>query len=286
MDDLNATINGIFQGCIDIHVHASPDAGAARRFDIVDLATNARDAGMRAFVFKSHEYPTLPPSYVVNRLVPGIEVYGSLVLNDPVGGLNPHAVEVAAKIGAKKVWMPTFSAHHWATTRLGRVSGIRVIDADNKLLPSVHDILDIIQQHGLALGTGHLSVEEQDVLTVETRRRQIRTCITHADLLIPVEWQKEFARRGAFLEHAFVQCVSAGTPVAAQMPIVSVGEMAEVVKATTPAVNILSTDLGQAFNPAPPEGMRMFVARLLGEGIPPGDIERMVKNNPAALLAV
>jgi hypothetical protein len=47
---------------------------------------------------------------------------------------------------------------------------------------------------------------------------------------------------------------------------------------------IISTDLGQYYNPSPAEGMRMFIAVLYKNGISAPDIEFMAKKNPAKLL--
>jgi predicted TIM-barrel fold metal-dependent hydrolase len=49
---------------------------------------------------------------------------------------------------------------------------------------------------------------------------------------------------------------------------------------------IMSTDLGQYYNPPPAEGMRMFIALLLKNGISEREIELMAKKNPAKLLDI
>jgi len=48
----------------------------------------------------------------------------------------------------------------------------------------------------------------------------------------------------------------------------------------------MSTDLGQYYNPTPAEGMRMFMALLLKNGISEREIEYMAKENPAKLLGL
>ncbi len=276
--EFTATVDAILRGAIDIHVHAAPDAGSPRRHDIVDLASAARDLGMGGFIFKSHEYPTSPVAYVVNRMVPGIEVFGSVTLNESVGGLNPRAVEVAAGVGARKVWMPTFTADHWSRERYGR-PGITVLNETGKLRPAVLDILDIIQHRSLVLGTGHLSVEEQDALVGESCRRGIPTVVTHADMWIPIDWQQELARRGAFIEHAYVVCTyHVGTH--------TVESLATAIRAVGADQCVLSTDLGQAINPSPPEGFRTFIAQLLHGGLSEGDLGRMARDNPRQLLGL
>src|SRR5690349_21464999 len=126
---LNDTIDGLWQGSIDIHVHAGPDPVAARRQGILELARASREAGMRAIIFKSHEYPTAPVSSVVNQVVDGFTVYGSISLDNGVGGLNAEAVEWSAKMGAVKVWMPTYAADYWSS-KYFKKPGIRVLSDD------------------------------------------------------------------------------------------------------------------------------------------------------------
>ena len=53
--EFNDTVEEIWRGSIDIHVHAGPDPVAARRMDALELARAERDVGMRAVIFKSHE---------------------------------------------------------------------------------------------------------------------------------------------------------------------------------------------------------------------------------------
>jgi hypothetical protein len=277
-EDFNATINQVWHGSIDIHVHAGPDPVASRRFDAVELAEAARAAGMRGFIFKSHEYPTAPVAYVLNKMVPGIDVFGAISLDYEVGGLNPAALEASAKMGARKVWMPTFSADHWSRTRNNR-PGIRVLHDDGRLINVIDDLLSIVQQHDMILGTGHLSTEEQLSLVKEARSRGIKTVVTHADFWIPVEAQKQMADMGAFIEHAFIICTPGhGTATAA--------EIAASIRTHGPQQAILSTDLGQAFNPAPAEGLRMWIAAMLREGFTSREVEVMVKDNPAGLLGL
>ncbi len=50
---------------------------------------------------------------------PGIRAYGALTLNHSVGGLNPVAVEIAGRSGAKIVWMPTVDAANETAGRAG-----------------------------------------------------------------------------------------------------------------------------------------------------------------------
>src|SRR4051794_41355755 len=58
----------------------------------------------------SHYTATAERAEVVNAAVGARLATGSIVLNDAVGGLNATAVGVAARQGARFVWLPTVSA--------------------------------------------------------------------------------------------------------------------------------------------------------------------------------
>ena len=276
--DFHDVVDSVWHGSIDIHVHAGPDPVAARRFDAYEMAVAARDAGMRAVIFKSHEYPTVPVAYVLNKLISDFTVFGAIALDHEVGGLNPAALEASAKMGAAKVWMPTYAADHWSTALYGK-PGIKVLDEKGALLPVVHDILDVVEQYGMILGTGHLSTPEQLELVRVARQRDLKTVVTHADMWIPVDAQVEMAGLGAYIEHSVVGCMPGSLLWDTQ-------QVAEAVRAVGPEFSILSTDLGQTHNPAPAEGLRMFIASMLRAEFSAEQVGMMVKGNPGNLLGL
>ena len=75
------------EGAIDFHVHSAPDVFGRSVTDI-EAATLARRAGMRAIVLKNHVTSTADRAAVVREVVPGIEVFGGIVLNRAVGGVE------------------------------------------------------------------------------------------------------------------------------------------------------------------------------------------------------
>jgi hypothetical protein len=75
----------------------------------------ARVHHMRAIVLKNHYDSTAPFVTLVRRLVPGIEIYGGIDLNLPVGGMNAAAVEHMTQIlggPGRFVWMSTYDAEN------------------------------------------------------------------------------------------------------------------------------------------------------------------------------
>src|SRR6266849_10811285 len=150
------------EGAIDLHVHSAPDVDR-RRFDDLQLARAAQEAGVGAVLIKSHQNSTVERAWLVSQCVPGIRVYGGLVLNETVGGLNPAAVRLALKLGARQIWMPTRSARNHRLHH-GEAGGISILDGQGALLPVVVEILQDMAKSDCILGTGHLSPQETTAL--------------------------------------------------------------------------------------------------------------------------
>jgi hypothetical protein len=93
------------ENAIDLHVHSAPDVDH-RRYNDLELAREAAAAGMGAILIKSHQNSTVERAWLVSKVVTGIQVFGGLVLNETVGGLNVAAVKLALAMGAKEIWMP------------------------------------------------------------------------------------------------------------------------------------------------------------------------------------
>lgn len=280
LEQLSAAARELLRGAVDIHTHAAPDPFTERRTDSRELVRLAREAGMGGLVLKSHDYPTQPIAWALDTEFDGIDVYGSIALDHGVGGLNPDAVTVSLAIGARVVWMPTFDA---ANSRAGagrffsKGDGISVIDDAGKLVPTCHEILDVIAEHDAVLASGHISPEETLTLLREARGRGIRCVITHASFGIPLEVQQELALLGCYIEHCGL---AAFRPDDGE----SVRSIVEQIRAVGAEHIIASTDLGQANNPPPPLGMGIWIECLLDEGFDVATVSRMVCDNPGSLL--
>src|SRR5690348_14021603 len=103
-------------GVIDIHAHTAPETSMMnfkRAWDAIEAAQIARISGMRGIVLKEHYTETASWAYLASRIVPGVEVFGGIVLNKAVGGMNPVAVEAMALSRGglgRVVYMPTVDA--------------------------------------------------------------------------------------------------------------------------------------------------------------------------------
>lgn len=275
-----SVIERLMEGAIDFHVHAAPDPYHERRLDVLDLAHRSKEAGMRAVVAKNHQFGTAPLASLVNRIVPGFTLIGSLTLNREAGGLNPDIVESAAMAGAKVIWMPTSSSI--INSREGQ--GISLLDDGQKLLPEVMSILEIIRDNDMVLGTGHISLEEMVAVTAKGNALGVKITITHPlhtgfGQRLTLKQQQELISMGSIIEHCFVACMP---DLGGMSPKVIVDH----IKGAGEEHCVLSTDFGQATNPLPPEGFRMMIGNMLNYGLSEEEIETVIKINPARLLGL
>ncbi|RDD85266.1 DUF6282 family protein [Streptomyces parvulus] len=174
----------------DLHVHASPSLLPRHGEDSATVAAE-REQGFSTVVLKAHEGST-----VERAAIAGEGVYGGVVLNSPVGGANPDAVEVAARLGGRVVWMPTVSARtHQAGARSPELSvhrgfELRPVDVvdHGRLRPEWYDVLDAVAAHDLLLAGGHLSAEETVVLFTEARDRGVQRLLANHPKMAFLGW--------------------------------------------------------------------------------------------------
>src|SRR5882724_8463858 len=191
-------------GAIDIHVHSFPD-NTARSVDGLEAAIMARAHGMRAIVLKNHYDPTAGLAYMVRKQVAGVEVFGGIDLNLPVGGMNPFAVEHMTQVSGgfgRLVWMSTFDAEN--QVRFSKESRPFVsVSKNGELVQATKDVIAVIAKRGLVLATGHVSADEGLMMVREARRQGVRSMVvTHgmsAPILITVPQMQEAAAQGAFI---------------------------------------------------------------------------------------
>lgn len=284
----------LLHGAIDFHIHTFPNVMKAK-IDAIDAAIMARDAGMKAIVIKDNWSTSAGTAYLVNRIVSGLDIFGGIVLNNCVGGLNPNAVETAVKYGkgAKVIWMPTLSSMNHQNFFGKKGVGLSILK-DGKIIPEVQKILDIIIENNLVLSTGHLSVKEQKILVKSAVEKGVKKIlINHPELELinmPISVQKELAALGAYLEYCFVNCTPGITlPIEAYGGVhfnyVEPSKIAKMIKEIGAEHCIMSTDLGSLrASPTPVEGMKMFICSMLELGISESEIEQMVRINPSILL--
>jgi hypothetical protein len=290
----------LLAGAYDTHVHIGPDV-VPRIVDDLTLARRFQGLGMAGFVLKSHYTSTAERASVVSAAVPEVRVLGAIALNRAIGGMNPLAVEVAAREGARTVWFPTVDSVNeshareappgakvpvWVKLQLElREQGIEiepvpVVDAGGAVLPETRAVLATIARHQLVLATGHLARDEifavVDAAVAEGVREIV---ITHPEFPsqdLSVEDQLALTRRGALLERCFT------TPHTGK---IEWERWIENIRATGAANSVLSTDLGQVFNPPVEDGMALMVDRLLEAGFDEQEVHTMAVRNTRRVAA-
>jgi hypothetical protein len=282
-----ATADELLRGAIDLHCHSGPDA-VPRAVNDLELALAARAAGLRAFVIKNHYTGTADRAELAQFAAGGgIEVFGGIVLNRAVGGLNAEAVRrMAAMAGGRGriVWLPTFDAEN-AVRAEGAARPYVAVVAAGRPVPALAEVLAAVAAHGLVLATGHASAEEALVIFAAARAAGIlHVVVTHA-LFPPLRAADEqlvaLARQGAWLEFSWLMHVPPA-PSAASSASVPLERCVAAIRAVGPAAVVLSSDFGQAVNRPPPDGLRAFLAALLDAA----ELDTMVRRNPARVLGL
>ena len=290
----------LMQHSIDLHVHPSPSL-FPRRIDAVEAAQQAANAGMRAIVIKSHHHSTAPellPLKAHSLSQIPVQVFGGVVLNSYVGGLNPYIVDMTLRMGGKIVWFPTISSenhikHHQAQphmkfpSQVGRELPdivVKVLDARGELLPEARQILELIADADAILSSGHVSVPEALALLRVAKEVGVRRMlINHPDFVIDASEAdvQEFVRLGAYIEHSMCMYHPEST-----FHLWNFDRLKRWIELVGPERTLLGSDLGQKNNPLPVEGLRYTIAKLLDIGIKEKEIEFMIRKNSETLLGL
>jgi hypothetical protein len=291
-------LHALLNGAYDLHVHSAPDV-LPRKMDDLEMAARVIASGMKGYAIKSHYFCTSERAQIIRTLYPRCNAIGTITLNSAVGGINPMAVEMAGRSGARIVWFPTVDSEHeqehlahspsgklpyWAKIQQqmmadGIVSPtIRILEG-GKLKDEVMAVLDVIARFRMILATSHLSKAETFALVRAARERKVeRIVITHVDFpstFYSIEEQKELLKFGAFVEHCYT------TPATGKVAWdIVIGQIRAIGAERT----LLSTDLGQATGVFPDEGIALFAEKLLGNGFSEADIRTMIVRNPASLI--
>jgi Family of unknown function (DUF6282) len=279
-------------GAVDLHCHPAPDL-FPRLADDIEVAEHAAGMQLRAVMIKCHYEPSASRAAHVRRIVPGIEVFGGIVLNHSVGGVNPAAVEAALRMGAREVWMPTVDARYHAEVHGGTGAydaqasggqsrpGIAVVARGGELTSETLEVLDLVAQHDAILGTCHLSPAEIHALVGEARRRGVqRITITHPFFKVPnltLEQLKELVALGAYAEFGY--CT-----ISPMWGYATPKRVAEAVQAIGAERCLLVSDAGQRHNPMPAEALRIFAQSLFESGVSEEQISSLIRTNPSELL--
>ena len=300
-------------GACDLQVHAGPDL-FKRIADDEDIAIACRNAGMTAICIKGHALNTSRSAYFVSKHVPGIDVFGGVVLNWSVGGIDSASAIASFEIGGKAVWMPTYDAKchadyfgmtgTYATHDLppeerlaeghggshldfvvkgaGDKPGISVTE-DGELTRSAIEVIEVVKEYNGFLGTSHISVDEIAAIIRYVRKTgHVNVLITHPLYKVPncsPAFLKEICGGGVYAE----LCTGIIWPTVSNR---TVDDQVEVIRTIGAEQCILSSDGGITYGSMPHDMLRVHARLLSNAGITNEELDVMMRVNPRRALSI
>ena len=291
----------LLDGAIDLHCHSGPSL-MPRYFDHYEAMQEASSVGIRALLVKDHYYSATPATELLNKHFKHLKVtmLSGVPLNNAIGGLNIHAVEHGIKLGAKLVWMPTFSAANhinahkkdadfkdkFPQTKKKMLDPVplMIVDSSGKLLPEVGPILDMIAENDIVLSSGHVHISEAWPLFEEAKRRGVKRLLcNHPTYVVDatLEDMRRLASMGVYCEHSMCMFVP-GSKFHFYQP----DELDAMIRAAGHEKTILGSDLGQVGNPKLVDGFSNVIETCLDLGYSESQVKRMVSTNAAELMGI
>lgn len=281
----------LMEGVIDMHVHSNPDL-RIRAYDDLELTEAGIRVGARAIVIKTHQGTTMDRAYLCNRYNERVHggtnhftMYGSITLNRVVGGINPKAVDVALRLGAKVVWLPTASAkNHLKKLGQDPSQGVDVVK-DGNIVPELETVFSLIWDHNAVLGTAHVSPEEAFIVVEAARKAGVKNIVvTHPEWWIVDMSLKDQARivkdYDVVLERCYAQNMGGGVYKS------NLADNTALIHEVGYEHILVSTDGGQTENPNWEVALEEYIQYLLDHGIPREQVYHMTHTIPARLLGL
>ncbi|MCR5007691.1 MAG: SDR family oxidoreductase, partial [Oribacterium sp.] len=216
----------------------------------------------------------------------GFTMYGGVVMNKVIGGVNPEAVEKGLKLGAKEIWLPTQSAkRHLEKMGQNPADGIELV-RDGKVIPELMDVFKLVKDYDVALGTAHVSPEEAFTVVEAARDAGVKKIIiTHPEWWVcdySIEDQIRLVKDyDVILERCYAQNMGKGQPYHLNLK-----ENAELIKEVGYEHVMVDTDGGQVENPDWEIEMYEYMHYLVEYGIPIEHVYHMTKTIPYRLLGI
>ena len=276
-------VDPVLDGAIDLHAHYGPDS-YPRQWDAFEITAIAKERGLRAILFKNHWSETASLAYLVRKYgAQGIEVYGAVTLDTPIGGVNPQAVRYMVDVTGgygRIVWMPTHDSEHEVAYNKDQRPSVAV-SRDGRLLPEVLEVLDLIAEHDLTLATGHVTPEETLSILEEARKRGVQRAIVTHPLLDPqftfmtVPQLEQAVALGGVIE------ITAGS-LFREGP--GRQRVIDAIRAIGPEAFFVASDSGLVGTPNHTDALVMAARVLRQNGFDERALDVMFKENPARLI--
>jgi hypothetical protein len=292
----DAEVAAVLDGMADLHCHSGPNP-FPREFDHVAAARDGARLNMSAILVKSHHHNTVMDLLAMESALAAepVKVFGGVVLNSLVGGINPEAVAMSLRMGGRAVWLPTFSARAHAAAHpegggfptssvaLPPPRMVDVHDEGGRLSSDVEAVLDLVAESDAVLFGGHLYPDQiLDVFTEARSRGVRRLVVNHPNFVVDADMDKcqEYVALGAFIEHEVGQYDPLGNKKWDPQLLL------DWIKEMGPQNTVLASDLGQKGRPLPVDSF-VRVGRLLLElGLAERELRAMTVSNPQFVLGL
>lgn len=278
-------LESLLRGAVDLHVHSAPCLFPRWGSD-VQLAREADANGLQAILIKSHFESTVGRASNAGQ-AHRVHILGGLVLNPFICGFNPSAVEVACRLGARVVWMPTLQEvppkGSGVDLDLLRIRDRLSLPRRGEASAALQQIISVLRDYHVTLATGHLAPGESLYLLDLCHRIEMRGLIfTHpfSPLIEATSEQIEQAiELGAKIEiEAFTFVYGNNQALAARV--------AALIRRVGAQNFFLSSDGGQAGYPNPCASLHALIRLMAQAGVSLRDLETMVRVVPADLVGL
>jgi hypothetical protein len=271
----------------DVHVHTAPDV-VPRLADDVETVAWYEQAGFTGCVLKAHCESTVGRAAAAGA-GRQLAVYGGIVLNHVVGGLNPVAVAAALELGARVVWLPTVDARRHRDADLTHPpscgAGMEVpayalppVDPSSEV--AARAIVRLVADADAVLATGHVSAAEALWVVDEAELAGLRRLLlTHPTFTVPamsLSDARGLCERGAVAEVTAYQLL--------HQPDSDAARLAALVRAVGYERCVLSSDAGQPDSPPAPDALARLVDALTAEGLDRAALRAMASEIPERLI--
>lgn len=233
-------LDRLMEHAVDMHCHVQNDAckDPLQTETTESLIEACRSGGMHGIVLKTHGWPAIRLAGNLDTMYKDFRVYPSVTLNATAGGPYPWVVEMAYQLGARYIWLPTWSS---LNDRNSRVSFTKImieqeynryfkdipeenfyteLNEDGTLKQNIREVVDLCREHRLILGTGHGSTAEALAVAEYAKTIGFRKLVfTHPHVGISEvtdEQIREFADCGGYIElcmletEPFSSCMTPG----------------------------------------------------------------------------
>ena len=293
-------VNGLLRGAVDLHCHSGPSV-SARKLDHIEAIREADAAGLQAVLIKDHFYAANALAQIINKHIETdhVEMLSGVPTNNTVGGLNPHAVDLGLRMGARLVWLPTFDSENHIRYNSKAdpdkkfpppdllalpAKPVLLFDEQGDLRDELKQIIDLVAEYDAVLSAGHIHISEVWPIFEEAKKRGVkRLLVNHPTYIVDASLSelRELTDFGAYVEHSICMWVGEGDD-----KIYEPDQLKRMIEHGAVAKTIIGSDLGQLRNCTPVEGFRATIGILLDLGFSEDDITQMISGNPKKLIGL